>query len=173
MAKKHTVFLLLGSNIHPRTSYLKEAITLINSILGKVSPISPLYESEPWGFDAPVPFLNQVICLETAEEPLAILKKTQEIERKLGRIAKSENTGYASRTMDIDILFYDEEIIHLPELVVPHEHLANRRFTLIPLVEIAPDKIHPVLKKTCRQLLDNCPDNGKVWKFKEKQVHAV
>ena len=172
MAKKHTVFLLLGSNIHPRTGYLKKAIGLINSSLGKVTLASALYESEPWGFEAPVAFLNQVLCVETAGDPLDVLKKTQEIEQKLGRVSKTKG-AYSSRTLDIDMLFYDDEVVQLPELTVPHAQMANRRFTLMPLAEVAPGKIHPVLNKTCRQLLDDCDDDSKVWKFKGKQIHAL
>ncbi len=173
MSKKHTVFLLLGSNIHPRTDFLQKAIRFINNLLGDITSVSSLYESEPWGFDAPVAFLNQVVCVESTLGPLAILKKTQEIERKLGRTAKT-NGEYASRTMDIDLLFFDDEIVRLPELTIPHAQIANRRFTLLPLVEVAPDMVHPVSGKTCRCLLEECPDEGKVWRIKkEKRLYAL
>ena len=163
MSKKHTVFLLLGSNIHPRTDFLQKAIRLIDNVLGSITSVSSLYESEPWGFEAPVAFLNQVVCVESTLGPLEILKKTQEIERKLGRTVKT-NGSYASRTMDIDLLFFDNEIVRLPELIIPHAQIANRRFTLLPLVETAPDMVHPVSGKTCRRLLEECTDEGKVWK---------
>lgn len=166
------MFLLLGSNIHPRTVFIQKAIGLIDSLLGNIMSVSALYESEPWGFEASVAFLNQVICVETTWEPLEILKKTQEIERQLGRTAKT-NGVYTSRTMDIDLLFFDDEIVRLPTLTIPHPQIANRRFTLMPLAEISPQKEHPVLKRTCRQLLDDCTDGGRVWKFKKTQVHAV
>ncbi len=172
MVKKHTVFLLPGSNIHPRTAYLKKAIELISSSVGLITIASSLYESEPWGFDAPIPFLNQVLCVETTMEPMQVLEKTQAIERQLGRTTKS-NGAYISRTLDIDILFFDDEIIDLPELTIPHAQITNRRFTLMPLVEITPQKEHPVLKKTCLQLLDTCLDEGKVWKFKKAHAHAL
>jgi len=172
MVKKHTVFLLPGSNIRPRTIYLKKAAELINSSVGLITMASSLYESEPWGFDAPVPFLNQVLCVETTMEPMKVLEKTQAIERKLGRATKS-NGMYVSRTLDIDILFFDDRVIDLPELTIPHAQISNRRFTLMPLAEITPQKEHPVLKKTCSQLLDTCLDNGKVWKFKEAHAHAL
>ena len=128
MAKKHSLFLLLGSNIPPRKAYLDKAILLISKALGDVLQQSSVYESAPWGFEAPVAFLNQAIHVETTWEPMAILRKTQEIERQLGRLAKSNKTGYTSRTMDIDLLFFDEAVIRLPELVVPHAQIANRRF---------------------------------------------
>ena len=172
MVEKHTIFLLLGSNIHPRTVYLKKAIEFIDNSLGEIISISSLYESEPWGFEASVAFLNRVVCLESSFEPLEILKRTQEIERLLGRTTKT-NGVYVSRTLDIDLLFFDDEIIDLPELTVPHAQIANRRFTLIPLAEVDPAKIHPGLNRTCRQLLDDCTDSSKVWKYKEKQVYAL
>ncbi len=172
MAKKHTIFLLLGSNIHPRTIYLKRAIELIGNSLGEIISVSSLYESEPWGFEAAIAFLNRVVCVETSFDSLEILKRTQEIERLLGRTAKT-NGVYVSRTLDIDLLFFDDKIINLPELTVPHAQIVNRRFTLMPLAEVGPAKIHPVLKKTCRQLLDDCTDSSKVWKIKEVPAHAL
>jgi len=172
MVKKHTIFLLLGSNIHPRTAYLDRAVELINSSIGLITIASSIYESEPWGFDSPLLFLNQVFCVETTMNPMEILEKTQEIERQLGRIAKSDGT-YTSRTLDIDLLFFDDDIINLPALTVPHAQMTNRRFTLMPLAEISPQKEHPVLKKTCRQLLDTCIDESKVWKYKEVPAHAL
>ena len=134
---------------------------------------SSLYESEPWGFEAPVAFLNQVVCVETRLSPMELLKVTQMIEQRAGRVEKSSGGAYASRTLDVDILFYDEERVLLPDLTVPHARMAERRFTLLPLAEIAPEKIHPVFKKSCRQLLNECKDEGNVWKYKGKQVHAV
>jgi len=172
MVKRHTVFLLLGSNIHPRTVYLHKATALINSLIGNVVTTSSMYVSEPWGFEAPVIFLNQVACVETVLEPVEVLKKTQDIELQLGRTQKSNGT-YASRTLDIDLLFFDDETISLPELTVPHAQMAHRRFTLMPLAETAPQKEHPVLKKTCFQLLAECDDECKVWRLDEEKAHAL
>ncbi|GMT44525.1 MAG: hypothetical protein IEMM0006_0357 [bacterium] len=172
MVKKHTIFLLLGSNIHPRTVYLYKAIELINILIGDVITTSSRYVSEPWGFEAPVAFFNQVVCVETVLEPLEVLKKTQDIEYQLGRTQKSNGT-YASRTLDIDLLFYDDETINLPALTVPHAQIAHRRFTLMPLAETAPQKEHPVLKKTCFQLLAECDDECEVWKLDEVKAHAL
>ncbi len=172
MSKKHTIFLLLGSNIHPRTVYLNKAIGFIDKSLGEIISVSSVYESEPWGFEASVAFLNRVVCIESTFESLEILEKTQQIERFLGRTTKTSGE-YVSRTLDIDLLFFDDEIINLPELTVPHVQIVNRRFTLIPLAEVDPAKIHPVLKRTCRQLLDSCTDGSKVWKYKEKQTYAL
>ncbi len=172
MVKKHTVFLLLGGNIHPRTVYLHKATELINILIGNITAMSSLYASEPWGFEAPVAFLNQVACVETVLKPVEVLKKAQDIERKLGRTQKSNGT-YASRTLDIDLLFFDDETINLPELTVPHAQMAHRRFTLMPLAETAPQKVHPVLRKTCLQLLAECDDECKVWRLDEEKAHAL
>lgn len=172
MVKKHTVFLLLGSNIHPRIVYLHKATDLINTLIGDITIVSSLYVSEPWGFESPVAFLNQVACVETVLEPVEVLKKTQDIERQLGRMQKSNGT-YASRTLDIDLLFFDDETINMPELTVPHAQMAHRRFTLMPLAETVPQKEHPVLKKTCLQLLAECNDECEVWKLDEVKAHAL
>ncbi len=173
MAKNHTVFLLLGSNIHPRSVSLTKAERLITRALGNILQRSSLYESEPWGFEAEVTFLNRVLCVETLWEPLEVLKRTQAIEQQLGRTKKSTTARYASRTLDIDILYYDDRVIRLPELTVPHPRMADRRFTLMPLVEIVPHMVHPVLKRNNRQLLAECRDEGKVWKYKEMPFHAI
>jgi 2-amino-4-hydroxy-6-hydroxymethyldihydropteridine diphosphokinase len=173
MAEQHKVFLLLGSNIHPRSRFLKEAEIRINKAAGKVEQRSSVFESEPWGFRAPVAFLNRILVIKTDLKPMELLKKTQEIERRSGRMQKSASAAYDSRTLDIDILYFDDRIIHLPELTVPHPQIARRRFTLLPLAEIAPERVHPVLKRNHRQLLAECRDNGKVWKHKEKQGYAV
>ena len=168
MANTHTVYLLLGSNIHPRTGYLTQARTLIRQRVGEIQNISSVYESEPWGFDASVFFLNQVVCVTTGFTPEKVLEKTQEIEQQLGRKEKSKGEMYASRTLDVDILFYDDVIVQQPDLKIPHPAIAERRFVLIPLAEIVPEKVHPVYKKSCQQLLIDCRDAGKVWKFEEK-----
>ncbi len=173
MAKRHTVYLLLGGNIHPRKAYLEKAIELIGKEIGSVRKVSSLYESEPWGFEATVSFLNRLVVVETPLGPLALLKKIQEIERRCGRLEKSENGRYASRTLDIDILFFDDEVVNLPELTLPHPRLAERRFVLVPLAEVAPEKNHPVLGKSCLELLTTCEDKGKVWKLKGKEFYAV
>jgi 2-amino-4-hydroxy-6-hydroxymethyldihydropteridine diphosphokinase len=172
MTAKHEVYLLLGSNISSRIGYLNSAKELIEKEVGKISNRSSIYESEPWGFEAEKMFLNQVVFVETSLSALDLLKKTQQIEKKLGRIRKSV-VSYTSRTIDIDILFFDEAVFSLPELKIPHEQMQNRRFTLMPLVEIAAEKKHPVLHESCHQLLDECRDFGRVWKFQSTQLHEV
>lgn len=172
MAIKHEVYLLLGGNISPRVDYLNSAKDLIESEIGSIRTYSAIYESEPWGFEANIPFLNQVLLVDTFLNAQDLLTKSQEIEKLLGRVQKSKGY-YMSRTIDIDILFFDEAVLSIPGLKIPHEQIQNRRFTLIPLVEIAPGLRHPILKKDCRQLLEECKDPGKVWKLQSAQLHEV
>lgn len=145
-------------------NYLNSAKKLITSEIGRVRSSSAVYESEPWGFVTDTLFLNQVLLVNTSLDAQDLLTKLQEIEKKLGRTRKSAGS-YTSRTIDIDILFFDEAILSLPKLKIPHEQIQNRRFTLVPLAEIAPGLQHPVLKKSCLRLLKECKDSGKVWKL--------
>lgn len=155
------VLLLLGGNLGDRADLLRQARGLLAQYAGKIVRQSALYESEPWGFVSPGWFMNQVIELETALPPLQLLSVTQQIEKSLGR-EKLPGAGYASRTIDIDILFFGKQIIRTPGLVIPHPRLHERLFALLPLCEIMPDMEHPVLKKTLRTLLQECADAGKV-----------
>jgi 2-amino-4-hydroxy-6-hydroxymethyldihydropteridine diphosphokinase len=134
----------------------------IQQELGVIENESSIYETAAWGFESENHFLNQVVFILTEHEAREILKKCQKIENKLGRTRGSDQ--YASRTMDIDILFFNDGIINEPELIVPHQHIHKRRFTLDPLAEIAPDFVHPVLNKTLKQLLKDCSDNSEVKK---------
>ncbi len=164
MSEKHLVYLSLGSNVKPRMKYLFSAIDLLNKSAGKVLKKSDFYETESWGFSTEIPFVNNVVLLETSLSSMEILTKTQEIEKKLGREIKGK--AYASRKIDIDILYYDDIIISGDKLTVPHPLMHKRKFVLIPLMEIAPDTIHPVFKKNTSELLDECDDNLSVIKLK-------
>lgn len=161
------VFLLTGSNIGSREEYLSVASDEIGLKIGKILKCSSIYESEPWGFIAEKNFLNQVLLVSTGFSALDILNKIQLIEHAFGRIRNGFK--YLSRTIDIDILYFNNEIIQLPNLVVPHPHLHERRFALQPLAEIAPAFIHPLLKKTNEELLKNVSDPNLVWKAAEVQ----
>ena len=129
---------------------------------GKIVAKSRLYESEPWGFKSEHWFLNQVVKIETALSPDDLMKELLEIEKELGRDRSVPHEGYVSRPMDLDILYFGNEIIDTQMVKAPHPRLHERRFTLLPLCDIAPDYVHPVMKKTNLQLLDECQDAGKV-----------
>ena len=155
--------LLLGSNRGNRSELLSSAREKIYHTAGKHVAASSLYESEPWGFSDSTPFLNQVIIIDTALAPKALLKILLDTEMQLGRL-RQNHTVYSSRTIDIDILFYDDLIIDDETLQVPHPRMQNRMFTLLPLLEVRPELIHPVLKKPVKALKEACPDTLRVEK---------
>lgn len=146
------VYLGLGTNLGDKERNLNEVISLLSSEVGVVIKQSSFLASKPWGFDSENEFLNAVVLMETNLQPLDLLAKTQEIERSLGRVAKSVN-GYSDRLIDVDILLYDDQIIDQPTLKIPHPFIAERDFVLIPLAEIAPQLVHPVLGKKIIDLL--------------------
>ncbi|MDA3817347.1 MAG: 2-amino-4-hydroxy-6-hydroxymethyldihydropteridine diphosphokinase [Prolixibacteraceae bacterium] len=154
-------FLSLGSNVGDRHKFLSRAIRYINVGIGHIIDLSGVYETEAWGFDTEEKFLNMAVEIMTDYSPAEMLQKCHEIETKLGR-ERSDNEGYVSRPIDVDILLYANEIIDTPELTIPHKHLHERRFVLEPLSEISPDYVHPVLKLTIKELLKQCTDDKDV-----------
>lgn len=162
MQNNNEVFLLLGSNVEPREATIRTAISLIKKRVGKIVKQSSIYESEPWGFEAETFFLNQVVVFETAFCAAEIHAITQNIETELGR-EKKAGDGYASRIIDIDILYVNDLVFDSEHLALPHPRLHLRKFTLMPLLEVAPDWIHPVLNGSHRELLERCEDPGSVW----------
>ncbi|MCF8363234.1 MAG: 2-amino-4-hydroxy-6-hydroxymethyldihydropteridine diphosphokinase [Prolixibacteraceae bacterium] len=154
-------FLSLGSNIGDRYKLLSRAIRYINVGIGHIIDLSGVYETEAWGFKTEEKFLNMVVEIMTDYSASEMLQKCHEIEEKLGR-ERIGGKGYASRPIDVDILLYANEIVDTPELVLPHKHLHERRFVLEPLSEIAPDYVHPVLKLTIKELLQQCTDDKEV-----------
>ena len=162
----HICFLLLGRNQGNRIENLNRAEQEIHHKIGDIQLASSVYETEPWGFKSEGYFLNKVIKISTKLPDQSVLEKTLDIEQELGRVRNSK--AYASRMIDIDILFYDDEIIDEPHLQIPHPRLHERMFTLIPLMEISPEKIHPKLQKTIKELLAECTDKLDVKKFKPK-----
>lgn len=152
----HRIFLGLGSNIGDRTNYISDAVSeiKINKAI-KFVKSSSLYETEPWGVEKQNLFLNIVIEIYTSLTPGELLKFIKETETKLGRTARKK---WTEREIDIDILFYDDLIIKKKGLSIPHPEIYNRNFVLIPMNEIAPDFVHPVLKKNINYLTVNSGD---------------
>ncbi|MCB9000939.1 MAG: 2-amino-4-hydroxy-6-hydroxymethyldihydropteridine diphosphokinase [Bacteroidales bacterium] len=157
------VYLSIGGNQGDREKNLAEVCKHISSRIGIIRKQSAIYESEPWGFECNSNFLNQVVMVESGLTPAALMLEISYIESLMGRERK--NAGYSSRTMDIDVLFYEQAILLTPELIVPHKHLHKRRFVLEPLNEIAPNLIHPLFSLTVHDLLVTCTDKSKAWKY--------
>lgn len=154
----HHVALLIGGNEGNRLRLIEMARSLLQRHVGTIEKISAVYETEPWGFQSEQTFLNQALLLCTTLEPHALLKSCQTVETELGRQRHPEIEGYSSRTMDVDIIFYDQQIIDDDLLQVPHPRMHLRRFVLQPLSEIMPQYIHPVLGKTVATLLSEVDD---------------
>lgn len=164
----HIAYLSLGSNVSPRKETLLKAIHLIQKEYGtdKEILISPFYESPPWGFEADTNFINLCLGVYTSKSPHEILEINQTIEKTLGRKPKRIAT-YESRPIDIDILFLGDFIISQEDLTIPHPHLAQRRFVLEPLNDIASAFFHVSLNKTIGQLLSDCADTSQLTKIGE------
>ncbi len=148
-------FLLLGSNTGDREGLLDAAFLRIGLLAGKIIAASSRYETQPWGKEDQPPFLNQAIEVETPLSPQILLATLKDIERSLGRLPSGK---WEPRTMDIDIIFYGNLVVEEPNLVIPHPAMAERRFVLTPLAEIAAGIMHPVLNKSVSQLLAACTD---------------
>lgn len=147
------VYIALGSNLGNKRRNLVTAAALLAERAGEVGAISSFYETEPWGFESEHSFLNAALMLETTLAPLDLLRLTQEVERELGRTAKTDSV-YHDRLIDIDLLLYGEEIIDQPGLQIPHPLMHRRAFVMTPMAEIAPEVVHPVLGKTMKALSD-------------------
>ncbi|RYF91687.1 MAG: 2-amino-4-hydroxy-6-hydroxymethyldihydropteridine diphosphokinase [Chitinophagaceae bacterium] len=156
------VYLLLGSNLKQPAKNLATAVTLISKKIGPVQQSSSMYQTAAWGnYDQP-DFVNQVIVVDTNLAAETCIETALAIEQKMGRVRTQKN---APRIIDIDILYFNKDIIKLPNLVVPHPAIHLRRFVLIPLNELAPRFIHPVLKQTNSELLKICSDELDVKKI--------
>lgn len=152
----YTTYLLLGSNLGDSRKYISDAILEIEGHLGNIRNKSSLYQTASWGKHDQPDFINQVIELNTEFSPSGLLKAILQIELDLGR-QRAEKWG--SRIIDIDILLYDDLIINEADLIIPHPYLPVRRFSLMPLCEIAPDLIHPLSGKSFADLLLELSDN--------------
>ena len=158
----NTVYLLLGSNIGNSKTSLAKAITQIEKQIGTITRLSSLYTTAAWGNTRQPDFLNRVIIVKTALSALQTMQTILVIEEEMGRIRTVKN---APRIIDIDILFFNKEIIELEQLSIPHPQIQNRRFVLVPLNQLSPNLMHPVLKSSVHQLLLHCPDRLNVKKF--------
>lgn len=153
-----TAYLSAGSNIGDRKLNLEFALTALAE-KNAVSKVSPIFETEPVGYLNQPWFLNLAIETKTLLSPTELLSVCREIEVSCGRIRTFPN---APRTLDLDILLFDDIVMNESDLIIPHPRLPERRFVLKPLAQIAPDVVHPVLKKSIRLLLDECPDRSEV-----------
>lgn len=151
------VVLQLGSNMDDKKRMLSNARRHIADTIGEVDKLSSLYESEPWGNADLNWFLNQVVIVKTLLSSSALLVRCKEIELMMGR-QKKTTTQYENRLIDIDIIFFNDEVVRAPDLQIPHKRIPQRRFVLEPLVELIPHYIHPVEGETMKSLLDNCED---------------
>jgi 2-amino-4-hydroxy-6-hydroxymethyldihydropteridine diphosphokinase len=169
----HRVFLSIGGNLGDRELLIRQTLEQVKLNVGKVLAESDVYESESWGFSHSIPFLNQVLEVETSLSALCLLDVCNEIEDKLGRNRFNTTDRYAARSVDIDILFFNDEVFKLPPLIVPHRHMHERMFVLEPLSQIASNFKHPLLGKTIEELKSECEDTCKVWNFKMNRKFSV
>jgi 2-amino-4-hydroxy-6-hydroxymethyldihydropteridine diphosphokinase len=153
-------YLILGGNIGNRLENLEKTRKLIDEKAGRILKKSGIFNTAAWGKTDQPDFYNQALLIETELDPKSLLNELLHIEALAGRIRNGEK--WAERTMDIDILFYNEEVIKTENLKIPHPHLQDRRFVLTPLADIAPDLIHPVFHKSVKELLNECKDTSAV-----------
>lgn len=156
------IYLLLGGNMGDRQRMLMQASAMIGQQIGRVIRSSSIYETRAWGVEEQPDFLNQVLEVGTALKPAAVLAAANEIEAAMGRVRKQK---WHERVIDIDILYFGDMIINTETLVVPHPENQNRNFVLVPMAELAPDFMHPILGLSQQTLLAQCPDRLVVTKF--------
>ena len=156
----HELILSLGGNLGNKAEIFTETRKYVCDLIGIIKDTSPVYETQPWGFESLHSFWNQVLVVETGLSPAGVLAIIRKIEDHFGR---TRETGkYLSRMMDIDILFYGSQIVHTGELVIPHPLIAYRRFILAPLADIMPLFEHPVTGKRVIEMLGECSDSSEV-----------
>jgi 2-amino-4-hydroxy-6-hydroxymethyldihydropteridine diphosphokinase len=161
------VYLLIGGNLGDREANMAEARALIGARCGPLRATSSLYCTAAWGLQDQPDFLNQALLLDTGSGAPELLESLLAIERTMGR---TRGERYGPRSIDIDILFFNDQVISVPGLEIPHPRMADRRFVLTPLAEIAPGLRHPITGVTVTEMLEQCPDKLPVHKY-EGVVH--
>jgi 2-amino-4-hydroxy-6-hydroxymethyldihydropteridine diphosphokinase len=156
MNMSHTVYLSLGSNLGDRAANLKQAVASLAPQM-RVKKKSKVYETPPWGYTEQEPFLNQAVMVTTYLEPEPLLRHLKRLEVALGRKASFR---YGPRSIDLDILFFDDVVMETPALTIPHPHVHERGFVLMPMMDIAPDHVHPVAKRSIREMIALCNTEG-------------
>lgn len=157
MEQQNKIVLSIGSNQGDRKSLIQQAIDIINQEVATVIAVSKLYESPSWGFESE-PFYNCAVLIHTSNTASKILTKVLKLEKQLGRV-RSDEKGYSSRTIDVDLISFNDEIIATSNLNVPHPQMHNRLFVLLPMRDLATDFIHPVLQQNINELIQNCTDS--------------
>lgn len=152
----HIVYIALGSNLGNRQENLKEAIASLSPQL-EVKAKSHVYETPPWGYEDQPKFFNQVLKAQTYLEPEQLLKHLKRLEIALGRKTSFQN---GPRLIDMDLLLYDDRVINTPLLTIPHPRMHERGFVLLPMMDIAPDLVHPVTKKSVSEMVTSCDLRG-------------
>ncbi len=158
-------YLLTGSNLGNRQQHLSDALSSIGSLAGEVTAVSAVYESPAWGFEHPVPFLNQAIRVATELSPGEMMSTIAGIEEHMGR--KRSGNGYEARNIDIDILLFDDLVLEERMLSIPHPRMHLRRFALVPLLDIDESLVHPGFRRSIRSLLHDCTDRSEPVRIKE------
>lgn len=161
-----TTYLSLGSNQGDKLNMLQNAVNLIGNQIGHIKNISSVYRTKSWGFEGD-DFFNICVEVSTNLNPENLLEKALHIESVLGR-KRNTSSNYTDRNIDIDVLLFDDEIIFYNNLKVPHPRMLERKFVMVPLTEIAPNKIHPIAKKTILICLQNCMDSSEIEKVETK-----
>ena len=164
------IYLLLGTNLGNRESNLARAKSLAAKANIEILRESAIYETAAWGIEDQPGFLNQIVAVATTLKPELLLEKLLSIEQEMGRIRERK---WGQRLIDLDILYYHNRVIETKDLQVPHPGIPNRRFTLVPLVELAAEEWHPVLQKSQSELLEICPDKLPVKRFYPKDCFGA
>jgi 2-amino-4-hydroxy-6-hydroxymethyldihydropteridine diphosphokinase len=158
MNQQHQVILSLGSNQGNRLENIEHCIDLLHQEVGTVVKVSSLFESDSWGFSSDS-FYNCAVLIHTHKNPQKLLKNILKVEKKLGRV-RTESSDYQPRVIDVDMISFDDEIIESESLQIPHKHLQDRLFVLLPMMEVVSDWTHPISQKSISDILKDCKDEG-------------